>query len=442
MFKHAQHFLQGLGAILLLSFFATPSLAAPGDFLTPELVANETPILAPDGSDIASDADGNLLVVWLESRQIMGRRLAADGTPLSGTLTLVDDANHLGAQGLAMAPNGDFVITFRRNLFAAHHGVYAQRFDALGNRVGRELTVNLPHLAQSNRTLAITLSLGGALQRREMTPAVGMDADGNFNIVWEQEVDLSLNNQQGNLLNKVRTRISLQRFDAKGRRIGLIRSLAEGTTPLLITQFPLSPDTGLVGNPRIAVQNNGDFAVAWQRSRLTPDAGDPPSTRATDIEFRAFRASGLGRGATRALVAEAAQADLQDLAAVNGEYLAAWDQGALANLQQINDLGEPTGTLFSVTGGGSALAVAPGGSAVWTWIEGAAGTDQDLQTQLLSVSGAMAGSPFRVHAASTRRQFAPRAAADAEGNFAIGWADAPVGTSIDHHFRARRVEGF
>lgn len=104
---------------------------------------------------------------------------------LGETLTLVDAASKLGPQGLAMAPDASFVIAFRRNLFAAHHGVFAQRFDALGNPVGREITVNVPHPSQGNRSLAIALSLGGALGRREMAPAVGMNAEGNFNIVWE-----------------------------------------------------------------------------------------------------------------------------------------------------------------------------------------------------------------------------------------------------------------
>lgn len=442
MRKRAHHLLPRLGAFLLLGFFATPSFSAPGDFLTPEIPVNEAEASFPDDLNIASDADGNLLAVWVDSRQILGRRLAADGTPLGDTLTLVDDANKLGPQGLAMAPDGSFVIAFRRNLPAAHYGAFVQRFDALGNPVGRERTLNVPHPAQNNPSLAIVLSLGGALQRREMAPAVGMDADGNFNIVWEQEAEISSNTRMGVLVNYVRTRIYLQRFNANGRRTGLVRTLARGSTPLLITSLPIGRGSGLVGNPRIAVQPDGDFAVAWQRSRRSPDPSDAPRIRVTDIELRGFSAFGFGTGPARNLVDEAAdQADLQGLTALNGDYLAAWDQGELANVQRVDERGEAAGTLYSVTGSGSALAAAPDGSAAWTWVEDAGAEDDDLKTQLIDPSGAIAGNPFQVPEPSAARQFAPRASSDPAGNFTIGWTRAPVGSLADHHFRVRRVEG-
>lgn len=438
----ANHVLQWLGALWLFGLFTSPALAAPGDFLTPEIPVNEAEARFPEGLNIVSDADGTLLAIWLDSRRILGRQLDPDGTPLSDTLTLVDDASKLGPQGLAMAPDGSFVVTFRRNLFASHYGVFAQRFSASGQPVGREITLNVPHPAQSNRSLAIALSLGGALQRREMAPAVGMDADGNFNVVWEQEAELASNTQRGVLLNFVRTRIYLQRFNAQGRRIGLIRSLAGGSTPFLFTSLPIGADTGLVGNPRIAVQNNGDFAVAWERHRVSAGAADSTSTRVTDIELRTFTARGFGQAPVRQLISDAEQADLQDLDPLDGEYLAAWDKGDLTNVQRINDVGESSGTLLSVVGSDSALATAPNGSATWTWVEEVGAGDLDLQTQLLDPSGVITGNPFRVHQPSTERQFAPRAASDAAGNFAIGWTQAPINSAADHQLRVRRIEGF
>lgn len=57
MLEHALPILRGLGVGLLLSLVATPVLAAPGDFLTPEISVNETAANNPQGFDIASDAE-------------------------------------------------------------------------------------------------------------------------------------------------------------------------------------------------------------------------------------------------------------------------------------------------------------------------------------------------------------------------------------------------
>lgn len=135
------------------------------DFLVNELTTGtqERPALA-------MDANGNFVVVWGRSFQndsIYGRRYLADGTPQGGQFevfsTATDDTFRLQL-GLAMAPNGSFLVTYEDEVAAS---VFGRLFDSTGAPVGGEITVSTDDTSEKERTVVAAYD------------------DGRFQVVWQ-----------------------------------------------------------------------------------------------------------------------------------------------------------------------------------------------------------------------------------------------------------------
>ena len=154
---------------------------------------------------VAVDDDGAYVVVWtaydssVGSDRVYMRMFDADGTPAdlpivdssgNATGTSVDAApvmlvtadsafadDRQRYASVAMDPDGDFVITWSGkgadSSSTSGHDVYYQRFDEGGGKIGSETLVNLE--ADGDQWIS----------------SVGMDAIGNFVIVWTGEGFLS-----------------------------------------------------------------------------------------------------------------------------------------------------------------------------------------------------------------------------------------------------------
>src|SRR4051812_22709461 len=135
---------------------------------TPNLQANPA---------IASDADGDTVIVWESTGQegvgntgVFAQRFNAAGLPQGGEIHV--NINTTGTQSMpavAMDADGDFVVAWADNSQegASNSGIFARRFDAAGNPLSNEIHVN-------------TISDGN-----QSAPAIALDAAGDFVIAFE-----------------------------------------------------------------------------------------------------------------------------------------------------------------------------------------------------------------------------------------------------------------
>jgi hypothetical protein len=179
---------------------------------------------------VASDADGNFVVVWQSFYQdgsaygIFGQRFNAAGLPEGSEFRVNSYTSfHQYRAAVASAANGDFVVVWQGGgQDGSGNGVFGQRFNASGAPQGSEFQAN---------------SYAAGHQR---SPAVGLAANGNFVIAW------SSYGQDGSLDG-----IFGQRFHTFGLP--------------LESEFPVSSFTPSDQSfPAVASAANGNFVVIWQ----------------------------------------------------------------------------------------------------------------------------------------------------------------------------------
>lgn len=203
--------------------------------------------------DIAMDTMGNFVIVWQSGGQdgfeqgVFGQRFAADGTALGSefqvnTFTQSDQIR----PSVAMDADGDFAVVWASSFQdGSEYGIYGQRYDANGVAQGGEFRINTTtNMDQRN-------------------PSAGMDADGNFVVVWRSE------GQDGS----GGANIYGQRYAHDGTKIG--------------SEFPVSTLSGYSDYPRIAMNNTGDFVVVW---RVFFPSG------LFDVHCQKFNADGMPQG--------------------------------------------------------------------------------------------------------------------------------------------------
>ena len=180
---------------------------------------------------VGFDASGGFVISWVDDtadaggQGIFAQRFAADGSKLGSEFMVnTTSASDQKYGRVAVHDDGSFVITWSSNLQdGSFWGVFAQRVDAGGNKLGGEIQAN-------------TFTTG--VQKYS---TIGMDGDGNFIIAWEsefQDPDSS-------------TGVYARRFDANGVALG--------------SEFRLN--TAIANNqwgPNISVADSGEFVTVWE----------------------------------------------------------------------------------------------------------------------------------------------------------------------------------
>ena len=173
-----QRYGQSLALALLAATMLTPPTAAraePGDPLGDEFQVNSYANNGQEHPAVAMDAAGDFVVVWQSAyqdgtpRSIFAQRYDSTGArvgiefPVNRTT-----ASYQTEPAVAMDADGDFVVVWQ-SLYQddSSYGVYAQRFDAAGAIQGEEIPVNT------------------YTENAQNLPAVAMDDDGNFVVVWQ-----------------------------------------------------------------------------------------------------------------------------------------------------------------------------------------------------------------------------------------------------------------
>ncbi len=196
---------------------------------------------------LAMDASGNFVVVWKSDQDvslapipdsprggggpqfgdIMARRYDNSGTPVGGEFQVnTTGAGSQYAPDVALDSTGQAIVTWSSYLQdGAAGGVYAQRLDASGNKLGPEFNVN-------THTTGI-----------QSDSRVAVAPDDSFGIVW-----MSAGQDEpapGNAFG-----IFGQLFDSTGKRAG--------------AEFPINLFTvSTQWYPRVAAGNDGMFVVVW-----------------------------------------------------------------------------------------------------------------------------------------------------------------------------------
>lgn len=237
---------------------------------------------------IAMDDTGNFVVTWLSSGQlgtngqmrgIYGQRFSANGVAAGSEFQI----NSNTTEGLTIAPNvamdgvGDFVVVWEGMVVQGPTHNFARRYSSAGIAQGNEFNVSSSTTSnQSSAKAAMNstgsfviaftdsagigghsqimaqrynasgVALGGALKINTYTmasddsPAVAMDAAGDFVVAWDSFY------QDGS-----HSGVFAQRFLGAGTAQG--------------TEFPVNSYTfGQQIHPTIANDSTGNFLVTWQ----------------------------------------------------------------------------------------------------------------------------------------------------------------------------------
>jgi hypothetical protein len=174
-------------------------------------------------------ADGSFVVAWVSNGQdgnengVFGRRLDASAMPLASEFqvnTVTTRSEYDPA--LVVDADGDFVVVWSRYDSTTYQtSVFGQRFDSAGTKLGGEVLLN----TNSNDF--------------DFGPAIGMDGAGGFVVAW----------------SSYRGESSL--FDVVAKRFTSAGALIGG-------EFVVNTSTPeYQGHPDVAVGADGRFVVAW-----------------------------------------------------------------------------------------------------------------------------------------------------------------------------------
>jgi hypothetical protein len=180
--------------------------------------------------EVSADADGDFVVVWQESSgevsHVKGKRFTSAGVE---QFELVDRP-FTSEPAVGSQSNGDFVVVWR-DFYAGYATVFGQRYDSAGNTLGTEFQVN-----------------SYTDPRSQSNPAVAVDADGAFVVVWE------------NLRPSASNYIVGQRFASSGDAVGERFQISDYTTGSFESE------------PRVSSDPSGNFVVVWDE--VVPDVTD------------------------------------------------------------------------------------------------------------------------------------------------------------------------
>jgi Matrixin len=241
--------------------------------------------------DIAMDQNGDFVVTWASSGEdgsgwgVYAQRYSASGAPIGGEFRV--NTTTTGDQtypSVSMDSAGDFVIAWQsQNQDGSGWGVYAQRYNASGSKVGGEFLVN-------------TVTGGD-----QTSPSVAMDGTGDFTIAWD-----SLSPGGGPV-------VDAQRYNSLGATVGgqfQVNTLVEAN----------------LTHPSVATDQSGDLLFTW--SSYTN-----PATAQWNVMGRQFNASGVALGPEFQVNTSVGYNQMYANAAMNnqGQVVVDWAGGSTAD---------------------------------------------------------------------------------------------------------------
>jgi hypothetical protein len=333
---------------------------------------------------------------------IAGRRIGASGTLLSNEFFVNTYTTYAQRDpAVAVGPSGEFVVVWVSEYQVEESDIFGQRFDRVGNPVGGEFLVNT-HTPQ-----------------RQVDPDVGIDAAGNFVVVWAHS-------------DCCRQGIFGRRFRADGTPDG--------------PEFDIDDDSQATrSGPVVSIDAEGGFLVAWTRGMpiqqsvggafLAETMPSSVSFSGTDVFGRAYDAAGTPVG-EQFLVNVETEGDQSGpaIASLSSDrILIAW----------LNPSAGVVGRLFDATGtpGTSELFIAPvgthpaeidavattDGQFVVSWtdddVPGGSSRDGNVFARRLLSDGQLVGAQMQVHDAASYDQSKSSLGTLPDGGFVVAWED-------------------
>ena len=267
---------------------------AEGNSVGAEFRSNQTTFDEQTDPDVAGLPNGGFVVVWNSYGQdgpyyygVFGRRHNANGSTAGGEFQ-VNTYTIYGQYypAVAATPGGFVVVWESCEQDGSREGIFGQRFDTSGDRVGTEFQAN-------------TFTEG-----RQRFPDISADANGNFVVVWDSEPLEGGPEQDGSGAG-----IFGQRYNADGSKTG--------------AEFPVNTYT--TDNqflPAVAHAPDGSFLVTWEGRR--PQGGNP--FLSDDVNVRRFAANGMPQGDD--FIANSYTSAFEEdvaIAFAGGEFLVAWE---------------------------------------------------------------------------------------------------------------------
>lgn len=342
-----------------------------------------------ESQSLAMAANGDFAIVWADNRQgnsdIYFQRYDDSGNRFEKNQKANDDTGSARQRfaKIAMEENGDFILAWldTRN---GNADVYFQRYNSSGDILG-----NNQQVTDQARDFG-------------QTPSVAVDGAGNFVIAFGQQRSE----------NSWEKDIYFQRYDASGARQGKKQQVND-----------FSDDGGQ--SPAIAMDNNGNFVIAWDDLR----------NESNNIYFQRFDTSGGKQGGNQKVSEhEGSQSRPEIVMHSSGNFIIAWDDGRdgdrdiyfqrydvsgsrQANNQKAND---DTGSEFQNNAG---IAIDGNGNFVIAWRDSRNG-NPDIYFQRYDAFGIMQGDNQKANDdAGSARQSYPAIAMEPGGNFVIVWQD-------------------
>lgn len=347
-------------------------------------------------SDVAVDAGGNTVTVWADDRDGNGAfQIRARGLTSYGSRRFERTANSTSrgqqeAPAVAMDHNGNFVVVWQDdNDGNGLYQIYARGF----------------HRSGSQRFAQKTVNVRGA--GNQVAPAIAMDPDGNFVVVWLDDV-----NDDGE-------------FDIRGRGFH-----ADGSQRF--AERTLNPNTaGQQLGAAVAMDDVGNFVVAWQ--------DDQDGNELFQIHARGFHADGTERFGLQTVNTIAAGQQLAPDIAVNpttGDFVVAWQDD-----NDNNGTYEIMARGFDADGSevfppmianttphyqqlAPAVAMDTSGNFVVVWEDDSNNNGYfEIYGRGFDASGSQVYAQRRINGGSAGQQVAPAVAMDAAGRIVACWQD-------------------
>jgi len=375
-----------LGVITMADTTFTPG----AEFLVNTTTANDQ--LNPS---ITALSDGGYIIVWQSSGQdgsgygVYAQRYNASGVKVGAETLINDFVNDDQILPVITALNGGgYVIAWQSDTLDGYgRGIVAQRYDAAGAKVGSETVVNT--FTDYNQT----------------SPAITALNDGGYIIAWTSIVQDSSG-----------TGVYAQRFNANGGMVGS-ETLINTTTD------------GNQSNVAITALSNGGYVITWNSHNQ--DGGD-------DLGVFAQIYNSAGEPVTMETQINtffnSEQSNPSITALSNGGFIITWqsyeqdESGSGIYAKRFNSSGVLVGseTIINTTTSGNQLspvvAALSDGGYVITWVSaGQDGSGYGIYAQRFNASGSPVGSETLINTYTTNNQEAPSITALSDGGYVITW---------------------
>ena len=390
------------GSLGLAAALAIPSLATAQQVRAgAEFKANTYTTNTQRRADVHVKANGDFIVVWAgfgaqdaSNYGVFGQRFDAAGVMLGNEFGINTYTPSYQFRPLpASDRKGNFVIVWGSlGQDGDAYGVFGQRYDAAGARVGAEFQVNS----------FTTGGQGASYYFLENNSAVAMAPNGNFVVAWGSYYD----NQDGSYGS-----VHGQRFDASGARVG--------------AEFQInSYTTGYQFGPSIAMKDDQSFVVTWS----TLD-GDSYGISGQRYDPAGSRIGGEFNVPSSTVGPQQASSVRMN---ANGEFSVVWtDNSPTGELfaRRFDATGAPVGAQFQVntytTGNQYTYAIGMDrrGNFIVNWTGADDGGSPGIGGRRFSLAGTARDPEFAVDGFTTGTQVEAAVASDDVGNVISVWTD-------------------